>query len=161
MGIARSLIVAVVMLGVAPAAAGPLEDGKAAWERKDYATALADLQPLADQGAARAQAMIGLMNMAGQGVPYNFAEAAKWFRKAADQDDGFAQTSLAMLYKRGAGVAQDNVQAYFWLTLAASHFSAEDARVFVRNSRDPVSVRMTPAQIAEAERLAAQWKPVK
>jgi len=87
----KSLLAAlVVSLSLAaPALAGPFEDGVAAYIRKDYATAMRLMRPLAEQGNARSQITIGLMYKDGEGVPQDYAEARKWFRKAAEQ--GFAE----------------------------------------------------------------------
>ena len=58
--ILRSGFLALAIMALAvPARAGPLEDGKAAYERKDYATALRLLRPLAERGDARAQGGLG------------------------------------------------------------------------------------------------------
>ncbi len=58
-------------------------------------------------------------------------------------------------------VPQDYVQAHMWFNLAASSFPpGEDHDIAVKN-RDNVAKRMTPAQIAEAEKLAREWKPKK
>ncbi len=63
----------------APAWAG-WDEGIAAYERGDYATALRELRPLAEQGHAPAQNILGVMYTEGQGVPQDDAEAAKLFR---------------------------------------------------------------------------------
>ena len=67
------------------AVAGPLEDGEAAYQREDYATAYRLLRPLADQDNAEAQDMLGTMYVVGEGVPKDYSEAVKWYRRAADQ----------------------------------------------------------------------------
>jgi len=56
---------------------------------------------------------------------------------------------------------EDYVQAHLWLNLAAARFPAaqEDDRNAARVVRDRVAKKMTPEQIAEAERLARGWKP--
>ena len=41
---------------------------------------------------ARAQFNLGLMYEGGQGVAQDYAEAAKWWRKAAEQDEAAAQS---------------------------------------------------------------------
>ncbi|MSO64409.1 MAG: sel1 repeat family protein [Alphaproteobacteria bacterium] len=64
-----------------PSAAGPFEDGVAAVNRGDFATALRLFRPLADQGFSAAQSDLGVMYENGQGVPQDDAEAVKWFRK--------------------------------------------------------------------------------
>ena len=51
----RTTLTAFLMLGAGAAVAGPREDGDAAYNRGDYATALHLLGPLADQGDTSAQ----------------------------------------------------------------------------------------------------------
>ena len=53
-----------------------------AYERGDYATALAGLQNYAEQGNATAQFNLGLMYANGEGVPKDDAEAVRWYRLA-------------------------------------------------------------------------------
>ncbi len=79
-------ILLIVNLG-APitGAAGSLEDAGAAYAKGDYATALRLLGPLADQGSAKAQTILGVMYANGQGVAQNSSEAIKWYRLAADK----------------------------------------------------------------------------
>ena len=89
----------------------------------------------------------------GQGVQQDYAEAAKWTRKAAEQGYAPAQADLGVLYWNGQGVQQDVVLAYVWLSLAAAH---EPGAV---GERDVVASQMTPEEIAEAKRLARDWKP--
>ena len=65
------------------------------------------------------------------------------------------------MYENGRGVAQNNVEAYKWYSLAVSRYTEADSNV--RNDaaerRNKLVGKMTPAQIAEAESLAQQWKP--
>ena len=59
------------------------------------------------------------------------------------------------MYEDGKGVPQDYVQAHMWYNLAAAQGGmAGDTTV---KNRDRVAKRMTPAQIAEAQRLAREW----
>ena len=111
---------------------------------------------VADQGSAGAQFNLGLMYADGQGVPQDYQEAVKWFRKAAEQGDADAQHNLGALYVKGQGVPQDYILAHMWINLSAAQ-SNEKA---IKN-RDIVASKMTPAQIAEAQRLAREWKPKK
>jgi TPR repeat protein len=108
---------------------------------------------LAEHGDARAQFSLGGMYYNGQGVQQDYAEAAKWTRKAAEQGYTPAQADLGVLYWNGQGVQQDVVLAYMWLSLAAAH--EPDA---VRE-RDLAASQMTTDEIAEAQRLARDWKP--
>jgi hypothetical protein len=87
----------------------------------------------------------------GQGVPQEYAAAARWYREAAEQGQNFAQYFLGNMYGGGKGVTQDYVLAHMWLTLSRH----KDA-IF---NRDVVASKMTPAQIAEAQKLAREWKP--
>jgi hypothetical protein len=160
--ITAALMALVLALSLAaPVAAGPLEDGKAAYDHGDYATVLRLWRPLADQGNADAQVNLGFMCTGGHGVPQDYTEALKWFRRAADQDNATAQFNLGVMYDKGQGVPQDYVQAHKWYNLAASGFSAaSDGRgKDAAAARDAVAAKMTPAQIAEAQKLAREWKP--
>ncbi len=91
----------------------------------------------------------------GQGVPQDDKQAVAWYRKAADQGVIDAQFNLGIMYVYGNGEGvQDYVQAHMWWNLAAVS-GDEDA---IKN-RDIVAKKMTPAQIAEAQKLAREWKP--
>jgi hypothetical protein len=142
-------------------AAGPLEDGLAAYDRGDFATAMRLWRPLAEQGNVTAQYNLGVMYAKGRGVPQDDAEAVKWYRLAAEQGNVTAQYNLGVMYAKGRGVPQDYVQAYVWFDLAASRYSASEAedRDEAVHNRDVAASKMTPAQLAEAVkwyRLAAQ-----
>ncbi|MSP50530.1 MAG: sel1 repeat family protein, partial [Alphaproteobacteria bacterium] len=88
------------------------------------------------------------------GVPQDYAEAVMWYRKAADQGEADAQTNLGINYANGQGVPQDYVQAHKWFNLAAAKGNINAVK-----NRDIVAAKMTPAQIAEAQKLAREWKP--
>jgi uncharacterized protein len=141
----------------ASAQAGPLEDAKAAADRGDYATTLRILGPMAEQGNADAQVNIGAMYANGQGVPQNYAEAVVWYRKAAEQRNANGQNDLGAMYLRGQGVPQDYVLAHMWFNLADSGASDALTREASVKDRDDVAAKMTPAQIAEAQRMASEW----
>jgi TPR repeat protein len=110
----------------------------------------------ADQGNDSAQFTLGLMYANGQGVPQDYAEAVRSFRKAADQGLAHAQFNLGARYVQGQGVPQDYVSAHMWLSLSAAQ-NNNDATKF----RDMIAAKMNPAQIAEAQKLAREWKPTK
>ena len=61
----------------------------------------------------------------GHGVPQDYAEAVKWYRKAADQGDAFAQYNLGVMYDNGEGVPQDQAEAVKWYRKAAEQGDAE------------------------------------
>jgi uncharacterized protein len=65
------------------------------------------------------------------------------------------------MYDTGRGVLQDYVLAHKWYNLAASHHATWEADVGANaaRSRDRLTTRMTPAQLAEAQRMAREWEP--
>jgi len=113
-------IVFILCLLVWPAlASADFQAGLDAYNQGDYATALKEWQPLAEQGDAVAQYNLGFMYDNGQGVPQDYGEAARWYRLAAEQGKASAQHNLGLLYYRGQGVPQDYTQARDWYLKAA------------------------------------------
>ena len=128
---------------------------------QDYAMAVEWYRKAAEQGYSLAKAGLGMMYYYGWGVPQDYAAAASWARKAADQGDSYGQSWLGFMYEQGHGVPQDYVQAHMWYNLAASRYKAseKEKRNLAYTNRDMVAAKMTPAQIAEAQKLASEWKP--
>ena len=81
--------------------------------------ALAEAQALAEAGNAEAQFKLGNLYAEGKVVPNDFAEAAKWFRKAGDQGHAEALYSLGVIYANGFSVPVDFVEGYVWFCSAA------------------------------------------
>ena len=139
--VAGAIVIVVALVGL----------WAAAW------TLLPDDQRLrADQGDADAQYNLGGAYYTGYGVTQDYAEAVKWWRLAADQGNADAQYNLGVAYYSGYGVTQDYAEAHKWLNLAAAagHPTAGEGR-------DIAAKEMTPEQVAEAQRLAREWKPTK
>ena len=128
---------------------------------QDDAEAIKWYRLAAAQGDAFAQFNLGIMYANGRGVPQDDAEAVKWFRLAAEQGNASAQYNLGVMYGKGRGVPQDYVQAHMWFNLAASLLTATEAekRDHAVRNRDIATSKMTPEQIAEAQKLAREWKP--
>jgi TPR repeat protein len=124
-------------------AAGPVED-QSAWERRH-----------AEQGEDLSQYSLGRAYDEGEQVPQDFAEAMKWYRLAADKGFSLAQRALGGMYYLGRGVPQDFIRAHMWFNLAAAQ--GDSTAVMFRDY--VVAPRMIPAQIAEAQQLAREWKP--
>jgi TPR repeat protein len=82
-------------------------------------------------------------------------------RSLAESGDADAQFDLAVLFQVGEDVPQDYVQAYKWYTVAAPRFAPNEQSMRERSlkNRDRIAALMTPAQLAEAKRLATAWKP--
>lgn len=125
---------------------------------QDYATAVSWFGKAADQGNAAAQSALGFMYARGQGVPQDYAAAVSWLRKAAEQGDAGAQYNLGSMYDDGSGVPQDYVQAHKWYNLAGAGATRAQLRNSAIKNRDEVAAKMQQAQIAEAQRLASEWR---
>lgn len=102
------------------------------------------------QGNADAQYNLGFLYDKGQ---ENYAKALEWYQKSAAQRHADAQYNLGLLYAYGRGVPQDYVRAYMWWSLAAAHSKGKEEES-EESILAKVARRMTPAQIAEAQRLS-------
>jgi TPR repeat protein len=81
---------------------------------------LSDLQASAARGDREAQLALGMRYLdARDGAPQDFAEAARWIRRAADQGLADAQYNLALLYQDGRGIRKDDFEAVRWFRRAA------------------------------------------
>ena len=96
----------LLWLSVVPGGAG-FEEGDRAYKSGDYATALREWLPLAQQGDATAQFNLGYIYARGQGMPQDYTQAVQWYQRAAEQGDAHAQTMLGVLYAKRKGVPQD------------------------------------------------------
>jgi uncharacterized protein len=96
-----------------------IEDAEAAYQRRDYASALRVRQPLAEQGDSEAQFYLGITYSDGRGVTRDDREAATWFRRAAEQGLVQAQFNLGDMYLKGQGVTQNYSEAAKWFRRAA------------------------------------------
>lgn len=174
---------ALSLIAVVPAVAD-LEAGKRAYEQRDYATALKELKPLAEQGNAEAQALLGLMYNLGRGVPLDIGQAMKWFKAAAQRGNAAGQCHLGSIYLktdtvRGLRLLKLSAEQGFadaYLMLGLAYMNIRDApRDLVQADMwlqlaaaagDPLAAhqraraegQMSPDQIAKAQELAAAWK---
>jgi len=168
---------------------GQYEDAQAAYNQGDYIAAVKILRTLAEQGNLQAQLKLGHMYSEGQSLPQDYIEAANWFKKAAEQSDAEGQYYIGIAYQLGKGIPQDNAEALTWILKSAQqgyaiaqfvlgHMYSDGEGVpqdFVlahmwfnlaasrsplgESDKDQIAARMTPAEIAEAQRLAREWKP--
>ena len=98
----------------------------------DYATALREWTPLAEQGNARAQYNLGKLIFGGEDqsrAPSGFSfvqseqtyrTAIYWFERAASQGHTNAQYYLGVMYEEGRGVSKNYRIAAKWYRLAAA-----------------------------------------
>lgn len=121
---------------------------------QDYKEAARWYRIAADQGDPEAQIILGFDYENGRGVPQDYKEAAKWYRLAAEQGKSNAQNVLGIDYEHGLGVPKDDIQAHMWYNLSAANGWAKGAI-----NRDRIAQELTPEQLAEAQRLALEWRP--
>jgi len=84
----------------------------------------------------------------------NYVKAFREFKALAEEGNADAQLMLGYLYAEGEGVLQDFVQAHKWFNLSASRGNTR-----AKKARNMITDKMTPEQIATAQRLAGEWRP--
>lgn len=111
----------------------------------------------ADKQDLVSQSLLGRAYMLGEGgLARDVNQALHWTRLAAMQGEPNAQSTLGRLYADGMGVPQNFVQAHLWLNLAAARGQKQAMK-----QRDELGAKMTAEQLAEAQKLAAAWRPVR
>jgi len=163
-----SSIFSLLVLFSVPAGAQSLEErmksAAGAYERKDFAAAIAVWRPLAEQGNAEAETLLGAMYWRGEGVPRDHAAAAQWYLRAAKKGYARAQNDIGFMYGFGEGIPPaDNVQAYKWLSLAIANYTGKNQQRLDQALKDRATIRarMTSAQIADAERQVREFRAVR
>lgn len=96
-----------------------LDEGLAAYGRKDWPTAVREFQPLAQSGDAVALSRLGYMRLNGLGMAKDIAGAVDYLTQAADKGEAAAQNALGSLYFKGVGVARDQARALILFARAA------------------------------------------
>ena len=86
-----------------------------AWQRSDYAGAVAVWRPLAEKGDADAEFNLGQAYRLGRGVPTNLSAAKTWFERAATQGHVDAETTLGLLLFQNG----EQAEGLKWLKKAA------------------------------------------
>jgi TPR repeat protein len=114
----RLLLAALLASICLPAHAG-WDEGLAAYQRKDWPTAVRELKPLADTGHVGALSRLGQMTLRGQGVPKDEGAALRLLSAAAEKGDATAQNALGHMYFSGLGTARDSSKALMWFERAA------------------------------------------
>jgi len=130
--------------------------GKGKGVPQDYQAAVRWYQLAAEQGFPKAMSNLASMYSRGKGVPKDYAQAIHWYQEAAEEELPEAQYNLGVMYKEGQGVPRDLVQAHMWFNLSSGqgHKDAYRARLLV-------SRMMKPEDIAEAQKLAREWREKK
>ncbi|HEY8617196.1 peptidoglycan-binding protein [Phenylobacterium sp.] len=105
-------------------------------------------------GEPRGMHNLALYYFEGTGGPQDLASAARWFRKAAEAGVGDSQYNLGLLYQAGSGVPRDLGEAYKWFSIAA-----EGGDAAARASAVDLEKKLSPAQLAAADRAASEFRP--
>ena len=114
----KTLIIILVLLfslflGL-PSYSSDFDKGLTAYNNGDYATALKEWKPLAEEGDVDAQYYLGVLYDNGDGVPQDYKEAVRWYKLAAEQGDVDAQYNLDFIHRKGLGVPQDDKEAVWY-----------------------------------------------
>lgn len=182
------LCAAAILLTAQFSAAADLKSAESAYKRKDYAAALKEFTPAAQQGNAEAQYYLGKMYLIGQGVRTDRQRAIKLFKASANQGNADAQFFLGTIYLLPH---KDIPQGLMWMRLSAEQGN-QDAQLLLGQTylqglkelrRDPVLAdkwlrlaarnnlpfyglqlqgaekQMSPADIEKGKALAEAWKP--
>jgi TPR repeat protein len=115
-------------------------------EDKDFE----QLKKRAEQGDINAQCDLASMYYVGKSIQQNYAEALNWFKKAAEKGHPVAQFGLGVMNSEGEGMPQNYIEGYAWLSMASAK-GIKDAK----QQLSIVKSKMTPEQIAEAQKKAA------
>lgn len=114
--------------------------------------AVQELVGKAEHGNARAQYDCGEQYYFGTSVPQDYAEAARWFRRAAEQGHTQAQANLGMMLALGRGVERDYIEALKWLNLAAARGNQSAFK-----TRNTLIKRLSPEEIVEGQQRASKF----
>jgi hypothetical protein len=118
------------------------QKGYDAYQSGDYATALREWQPLAEQGNADAQYELGWMYRSGKGVPQDYKTAFKWYTLAAEQGHAAAQIQGAQLQKK----------------IAAAEKAAAEKKAAEKKAAEKKAAEKKAAEKKAAEKKAAEKK---
>ena len=109
----------------------------------------------AEQGDPRGQMALAARLDDGQGVAVDVAAATKWYEKAATTGDAAAQLAMAIRFHQGKGAPQDDVRSAMWLILSDRYAARRSDGVELLGA---LKASLTEEQLAEARRIAADWR---
>jgi len=153
---------------------------------EDGGKAMRWLRKAAEQGRTSSQTELGIWLWLGHPLGNTSSaeatvsespnEAAVWLLRAAAKGDELATFTIGTMYAKGEGVKQNLVESYKWFSIAANIQEKDDVDLtmpwslgtwqtkrpsiadLASKARDKVALRMTPEQIAEAQRLARDFR---
>jgi len=126
---------------------------------QDYGQALRLARAAADRGDPEGEDALGVLYSNGWGVGADGAEATKWLTRAINKKFTSAMFHMGEAYRDGKPFPQDKVLAYAWFAVAAANTPAGPARDNAARRRDELALTVLPDDLAQARKLAADWKP--
>lgn len=116
----RILILSVLLCFFAAPAFAGFEEGKAAYDSKNWLGAIANLRPLAEKGDDRAMMLLGNMYAQGLGVMWSTEEALSLYKRAAvEKNNAEAMTAIGAIYSSGRGIPRNLNLAKKWFERSA------------------------------------------
>ena len=181
----------VFLMSLSPVAVlADYQDGRDAFDRGDYSTALKEFEILAKQNDPRGQYALAVMYDIGEGVLQSSKEAVKYYRLAAAQGFANAQNNLGVAYDQGEGVGTNYKEAMKWYLLAAERGNKDAPnnigvlymigfgvpRSFLKahtwftiagagdseaiRNKNFLEKKLTSEQLAESKRRAEEWQQI-
>ena len=127
-------------------------EGKTAYDKGDFKTALRLWEQSADKGVGEAESFVGSLYHAGQGVKKDYKKAMKLYLKSAKQGISRSQLAIGTMYADGHGVKKNNIVARKWVTIAQIN-KHEQANQYIKK----IDARMTFEEIEKSDKKALIW----
>ena len=152
-----------------PGWSADFDKGVTAFENGDFATALREWTPLAEQGDARARFSLGEMYEKGKGVLQDDKTAVKWYTLASEQGHAEAQYNLGVMYDtysygfRDYGFRWDGPLKYkmsenWWIhALAADQFTLASEQGHAEAQRRLGEMYRYGRGVPKDDKIAVKW----
>ena len=124
-------VASLLLIMVTPASAG-FSDAFEKYNAKQYADALAVVEPDANSGNPAAQWLLATMYLLGKGLDADPVVARGWFEKSASSNYPPSQAVLGRMYEEGIGGEQDPSEANILCRLSAEQGYADAAHLLGR-----------------------------
>jgi uncharacterized protein len=150
---AAAAVIALAVVQGTPSARADAAAGSAAFDKGDYARAMAEWEGAAERGDPAAEFGLGMLYERGDGeLKQDYKQADHWYEKAAEHGNSWAEFRLALIWSAGSDeFPADRVEAFKWSVLASEKGVAIDVKAQLGEALDR-------NQKAEAEKRAAAWK---
>jgi len=127
-------------------------EGKTAYDKGDFKTALRLWQQSANKGIGEAESFVGSLYHAGQGTKKDYKKAMKLYLKSAKKGISRSQLAIGTMYADGHGVKKNNIVARMWFTIAQIN-KHEQANQYIKR----IDLRMTSQEIEKSDKKAIIW----